>query len=154
MAHSLPSLGESLASRSPPASPLRLAQSAWRDPVLLGTCLLVGALILYQVVVTLCHPVWFCAVTDWLRAALAWSELVVMIFISWRLTRLQRPAARSWWILTGAFLSCTIARTSWTIDDQFLHPNHVPFPTWPDVFFLLQYPFFFLALVLLPGVSP
>ena len=33
-------------------------------------------------------------------------------------------------------------------------PIHVPFPSLPDLFFLLQYPFFLLALLLVPTVRP
>ncbi|HEY7127052.1 MAG TPA: HAMP domain-containing sensor histidine kinase [Ktedonobacterales bacterium] len=154
MAHSLIPPGASPANLAPSPAPLSLAQFIRRDPILLCACLLVGVLILYQVVVTLLHPLWLGAVTDWLRAGLAWPELAVMLVISWCLIKLRRPGARSWIMLTCAFISYTIARTYWTIDDRFLHPNHVPFPTLPDIFFLLQYPFFFLALLLLPGVPP
>lgn len=133
---------------------MRVAQAVTRDPVLLSTLVFAGVVLLYQLVVTLLQPVWLGAVTDWLRAVLAWPELVVVGFVSWRLTRLQSREARSWRMLSVAFVSYTIARTYWTLDDRFIHPNHVPFPTLPDVFFLLQYPFFFLALILVPGAPP
>jgi signal transduction histidine kinase len=105
----------------------------------------------YQLVVTLLHPPWISPVTDWLRAALAWPELVLVAWVSRWLTRTRRPEALSWWLLSVALLSYVIARNLWTIYDRFIYPNHVPFPTFPDLFFILQYPFFFLALVLLPG---
>ena len=115
---------------------------------------MVGGLIAYQLVVTVLHPAWIGAVTDWLRAALAWPQLAVVVYVSVWLTRARRPEARSWWFLSMAMLSYTIARTLWTIDDRFIYPNHVPFPILPDYFFLLQYPFFLLALIALPGDPP
>lgn len=147
-------------SNEPPTRPAprssvgRLAHAVKRDPVLLGAFLVVGIVLLYQLVVTLLQPVWVGAVTDWLRAGLAWPALLVMVLVGWHLTRLERPEARSWWLLSIAFLSYAVARTFWTIDDRFVFPNRVPFPTYPDLFFLLQYPFFLLALLLLPGAPP
>ncbi len=114
----------------------------------------VGVLIVSQLVVTVLHPAWIGAETDWLRAALAWPQLAVVVSASVWLTRARRPEARSWWFLSLAMFSYTIARTLWTIDDRFIYPNHVPFPILADGFFLLQYPFFLLALIALPGHPP
>ncbi len=49
-----------------------------------------------------------------------------------------------------ALLSYAVARTWWTLDDVFIYPHGVPFPILPDLFFVLQYPFFFLGLMLIP----
>jgi len=116
--------------------------------------LVVGTLIAYQLALTLLHPPWIGAVTDWVRAALAWPELAMAVFISIWLTRAHHPAALSWWFLSVAMLSYTIARNLWTIYDRFIYPNHVPFPILPDLFFILQYPFFLLAIFVLPGTPP
>jgi signal transduction histidine kinase len=116
--------------------------------------LVVGGLIAYQIAVTLLQPPWINSVTDWLRALLAWPELLAIVFVSWWLTRARQLGGRSGWMMSVALLSYAIARTVWTLDDQFIHPNAVPFPSFPDLFFLLQYPFFFLALALLPGAPP
>jgi hypothetical protein len=70
------------------------------------------------------------------------------------LTRTHQADARSWWMLSLALLSYTLARTLWTIADQDIFPHGVPFPFFPDLFFVLQYPFFLLALILLPSVPP
>ena len=35
-----------------------------------------------------------------------------------------------------------------------MYPGYVPFPSFPDLFFVLQYPFFFLAVILLPRLQP
>ncbi len=129
-------------------------QRRWRDPVLYCAFLVVSLLIGYQLVITLLRPDWSSAVTDWFRAALSWPELAVVIFVSVWLTRARRPEALSAWMVSAAMLSYTIARNLWSVDDQFIFPNHVPFPSFPDLFFILQYPFFFLALALLPGVPP
>ncbi len=129
-------------------------QRRCHDPVLRGAFLVVGLLIAYQLAVTLLHPPWSSAVTDWFRAVLSWPELAVVVFVSFWLTRAHRPEALAAWMVSAAMLSYTIARNLWSIDDQFIFPNHVPFPTLPDLFFVLQYPFFFLALALMPGVPP
>jgi signal transduction histidine kinase len=126
----------------------------WRDPVLRVAFLVVGVLIAYQLAVTLIHPGWSSAVTDWFRAAVAWPELIIVIFVSIWLTRTRHPGALSACLLSGAMLSYTTARNLWTIYDRFIYPDHVPFPTFPDLFFVLQYPFFILALALMPGAPP
>ena len=110
-------------------------------------CLL---LISYEMRITFLHPAWTGSVTDWLRAALAWPELLIVVFVSVWFSRTHRPSALSWWMWSAALLSYVIARNLWTIDDQLVFHHGVPFPSFPDYFFLLQYPFFFLAVVLLP----
>jgi signal transduction histidine kinase len=136
------------------ASPPSLTPWLWRDRVLLNAFLIGGLLISYQLVLTLLHPPWIGPVTDWLRAALAWPELAVVVGVSLWLTRTRRADARAWWMGSVALLSYTVARTVWTVDDQVIFHHGVPFPTFPDLFFVLQYPFFFLALILLPYVPP
>jgi signal transduction histidine kinase len=116
--------------------------------------LVVGILIAYQLVMTLLHPAWLGIATDWFRAVFAWPQLAIVIYVSFWLTRARQPAALSWWFLSLALLSYAIARTWWTIDDRFIYPNHVPFPILPDLFFVLQYPFFLLAIFVLPGDPP
>jgi signal transduction histidine kinase len=124
--------------------------------VLLSAFLIAGVLIGYQLAVTVLQPPWIGPVTDWLRAALAWPELVVAVGVTLRLTRTHHPGARSGWMLSLALLSYTLARTLWTVANQLIFHHGVPFPTFPDLFFVLQYPFFFLflALLLLPSVTP
>jgi signal transduction histidine kinase len=121
-----------------------------RDRLLLSAFVVCGLLIGYQIGVTLAHPVWIGPVTDWLRAALAWPELLIVASVSLWLSRAHHSAAWSWWMWSAALLSYTVARTLWTISDQLLFHHGVPFPTFPDLFFVLQYPFFFLAVILLP----
>jgi len=116
--------------------------------------LLAGLLISYQLGVTLAHPPWIGPVTDWLRAALAWPELAVVVAVSWGLTRTRQVDARSWWLVSAALLSYTVARSLWTVDDQLIFSQGVPFPTFPDLFFVLQYPCFFLAVMLMPSAPP
>lgn len=152
MADSPISLDGRPAGRLPSPSPPGLTRACWRDPVLRRAFLVVGVLLAYQLAVTLLQPPWISAVTDWLRAVLAWPELLLVVFVSGWLAR--QAEARSWWLLSLALLSYAIARTLWTVDDRFIHPNQVPFPSFPDLFFVLQYPFFFLALLLLPGIPP
>jgi hypothetical protein len=104
--------------------------------------------------VTLLHPPWIGPVTDWLRAALAWPELAVVTGVTLWVTRSYRAEARSWWMLSAGLLSYTVARTLWTVADALIFPHGVPFPSFPDLFFVLQYPCFFLAVMLLPSAPP
>lgn len=127
-----------------------LFRCLFRDPLLLGASAVCLLLIGYQVVATLLQPVWLGAATDWLRGALAWPQLLVVVYVSMWLSRAHHPAARSWWMWSAALLSYAVARTLWTISNQIIFHDGVPFPTFPDLFFVLQYPFFFLAVVLLP----
>jgi signal transduction histidine kinase len=129
----------------------KLPRHLWRDPWLLGVALFCGALLIYQLVVTLVHPPWVSAVTDWMRAALSWPALFVMTLTSVTASRTHRPEARAWWMLNIALLSYTLARTLWSVWDQIFYPDHAPFPAFPDIFFMLQYPFFFLAVILIPS---
>ncbi|HLW01914.1 MAG TPA: HAMP domain-containing sensor histidine kinase [Ktedonobacterales bacterium] len=89
--------------------------------------------------------------TDWMRAALTWPALLVVLLVCFRLARAKRLGARSWGLFSLALVSYAWARTLWSVDDQFIFPNHVPFPSLPDIFFVLQYPFLLLAVFFLPG---
>jgi signal transduction histidine kinase len=139
-----------------PGNPPRTSPFRWlyRDGVLLGAFLIVGLLIGYQLVVTLLQPPWIGPVTDWLRAVLAWPELAVVVGVALWATRTHRPDASSAWMLGLALFSYTVARTLWSVANQLIYHQGVPFPTFPDLFFVLQYPFFFLfmALLLLPSL--
>jgi signal transduction histidine kinase len=138
----------------PSGSPPALVHFLWRDPVLRSAFLIVGGLIAFLLTIILLQPPWTSSVTDWLRALLAWPELLVVVLVSWWLTRARQPEARSGWLLSVALIFYAIARTMWSFEDRFIYLNAVPFPSLPDLFFLLQYPFFFLALALLPGAPP
>jgi signal transduction histidine kinase len=135
----------------PPTLAGKLPQRFRCDPVLLGAVLFCTALLSYQLAVMLVHPPWVGAATDWLRAALAWPALFIMLLASVAATRARRPEARAWWMLSTALFSYAVARTLWSILDQILYPNHAPFPSFPDPFFMLQYPFFILAVILIPS---
>ena len=126
----------------------------WRDTLLLSAFLVVGLLIAFQLGVALLQPPWRVEMTDWLRTVLAWLALFVLLLVSLRLTRARRPESLTWWMISAGLLTYTIAQTLWVIFNQFISPNHVPVPWWPDLFFLLQYPCFFLALLFLPGMPP
>jgi signal transduction histidine kinase len=134
----------------PPDPDAGIAHWFRRDRVLLGTCAVCGAVLLYQLVLTLLHPAWIGPATDWLRAVLAWPEALLVGWVSLWLTRARRPEAPSWWMCTAAMLSYALARTSWSISNQFIFHHGVPFPSFPDIFFVLQYPFFFLAIIQIP----
>jgi signal transduction histidine kinase len=137
-------------STGPPTPPHFSVQRLLRDPLVLSACVVCALLISYQVIVTRYYPPWIGPVTDWLRSALAWPELLIVVLVSRRLSRIHHPAARSWWMWSAALLSYAVARTLWSVYDQVIYHQGVPFPTFPDLFFILQYPFFFLAVILLP----
>lgn len=133
----------------PPTYP-GLLRCLLRDRLLLGAFTVCGLVIGYQIAVTLAHPSWIGPVTDWLRAALAWPELLIVVGVSLWLSRRRFPGACSWWLASAALLSYAVARTLWSVSNQLIFQHGVPFPTLPDLFFLLQYPFFFLAVILAP----
>src|SRR5260221_13032282 len=108
------------AGRLPHASPSTLAPWPWRDRLLLSAFLLAGLLISYQLGVTLAHPPWIGPVTDWLRAALAWPELAVVVGVTVWVTRTREADMRSWGMGSVALLSYTVARSLWTGDGQLI----------------------------------
>jgi signal transduction histidine kinase len=116
--------------------------------------LTVGLLLASQLAVTLLQPAWVGTVTDWLLALLAWSGLLAVVLLSLWLTRTGQPGALSWWLVSGGLLAHALARTLWLVEDLFLFPHHVPFPSLDDLFFACQYLCFLLALLLLPRVRP
>jgi signal transduction histidine kinase len=128
-----------------------LIRSILDDHVLLGAFLVCLLLIAYQLSVTLLQPPWVKPVTDWLRTGLAWPQLLVVAWVAVQLLCTRQPGAVTWCCVTLGMLSYAVARTLWTIADLALYPHGVPFPSLPDLFFLLQYPCFFLGLALSPA---
>ena len=131
----------------PPRHPL--LQSVLHDPVLVSAFVVCILLIGYQLTVTLLQPPWIKSVTDWLRTTLSWPEVAIVagvaaIYIS----RGQRRDAVVTCCLALGLLSYAIGRTIWTIADVFVYSHGVPFPSLPDLFFILQYPCFAAALFL------
>jgi signal transduction histidine kinase len=116
--------------------------------------LTVGLLLAYQLVVTLLQPVWIGPVTDWLQALVAWSGLLVAVLLSLWFTRMGNLIAHTWWWVTVGLFSYALARTLWLVQDQFLFPHHASSPSWPDIFFVLQYPCYVMAVLLIPRVRP
>jgi signal transduction histidine kinase len=137
------------ASGSRPAHPL------WDDALLRIAFLAAGLLLAYQLAVTLLQPPWIGPVTDWLQALVAWSGLLVVGLVSRWLTRTGQPGvARPLWLASAGLLAYALGRTVWLVQNQVLFPHQVPSPSWPDLFFALQYPFFLLALLLVPRAYP
>jgi signal transduction histidine kinase len=128
-------------------------QTLWRDPLLLGAFTLSAVLVAYQVTITLLHPPWIGVVTDWLRAGLAWPELLAVVGVSWWFTRARQPWARAWWMLSGAMLVYAVGQNVWVVLNHFIYYGNVPVPSWSDLCFLLQYPFLLLALAFWPVIS-
>jgi signal transduction histidine kinase len=92
------------------------------------------------------------SVTDWLRTAVAWLAFLGLLLIGRWCTRTSQPGAVVWWLLSGALLAYAMGQ-SLVVGYNQLHPSHIqPVVWWSDVFFLLEYPCFVLALVLWPGI--
>jgi signal transduction histidine kinase len=123
----------------------------WRDPLLLSAFLIASLLTAIQLAISLLHPPWGWLATNWLRAVAAWPELLAPLLTSLWLIRARRPESLVWIMISAGLLAYALAQNLWVVLDQFVFPNRVPVPWWPDLFFLLQYPFLFLALVFLPG---
>ncbi len=131
-----------------------LPKPLWRDSFLLRAFLIAGLLMAFQLGVTLLQPSWRVPATDWLRAVLAWPEVLVLVLISLWLTHTCRHESLAWWIISAGLLMYAIAQTLWGVGEQLIFPASVPSPWWTDIFYLLQYPCFFLALTLLPRALP
>jgi hypothetical protein len=123
-----------------------LLRTLQHDRVLRGVFALCGLLIAYQLTVTLLQPPWTKPVTDWLRTALAWPQFLVVAWVAVHLLRRHRSGAVAWGFAALGLLSYAVARTMWTVSDIYIFPQGVPFPSAPDLFFILQYPVYFMAL--------
>ncbi|GEM_PF-1296481 len=124
------------------------------DPLLLSAFGASALLIIYQLIVILLKPPWLGPVTDWLRALLAWPEMLPLVLVGLWLIRTRRPGRLPWWMVSAALLCYALAQNLWMVFDQYLEPGRVPVPSWADLFYLLQYPFLCLALlVLMPGAA-
>src|SRR5260221_13656106 len=107
------------------------ATSLRHDRLLLGAVAACTLLLGFQLVMTLRQPPWIGPVTDWLRTALAWPELLILVAASRWLTRRRRLAAVSWWLFSGGTFCYAFARPWWTVDDTLLSHHGVPFPLPP-----------------------
>ena len=121
-----------------------------RDRLLLIAAAVFALVVGFQLVITFLQPPWIGPVTDWLRTAAAWPELVIVVYVALWLRRMGRAEALSWGLFGMGVLSYVIARTWWTLEDTFIYHHGVPFPILSDLFFVLQYPFFFLAVIFIP----
>lgn len=129
-----------------------LARRGWRNPVLLCAFLIASLLIGYQAWIALTAPSWGEEVTNWVRAVLAWTGVVVLLLVSRSLTRAHRPEALPWWLLTASMLGYAVGKTLQVVFNQFVFSGALPFPWWSDAIALLAFAGFFLAPVLWPGV--
>jgi signal transduction histidine kinase len=118
----------------------------------LSVFLLVSLIVGYQLMLTLLAPPWEASVTGWFRASIAWPETIFLLLLSWWLTRIHRPEAPTWWLLSISMLGYAIGKTLLVVVDQFGSAQEIPFPWWSDVFYLITLPCFFLAPMLWPGV--
>lgn len=128
-----------------------LAQLLKRDRVLLCAFLFAGVLSAYQLAVTLLQPIWAALVTQWFRAGVAWLAFVALVVIGWRFAQAGRSQAWVWWILSLGLLAYALGQSLAAAYQLIFFPQSLPFPWLPEIFFLLEYLFFFLTLALWPG---
>lgn len=135
-------------------SKLGLDIASWvsREPLLASTIIVSVLIMVYEVMVIALKPSWAPIATDWVRASLSWLELLPVLLAAVILYRHRRPGMLAWAMFATAMLSYAVAQTTWAFLDRIIEPNNVPVPSQADLFYLLQYPFFFLGLALLPGL--
>jgi signal transduction histidine kinase len=143
-------MADTSARRDPPPN-RTLLQVVLHDPVLMSAFVVCVLLVSYQLAVTLLQPPWIKPATDWMRSALAWPQLAVVAWVAVRLLRTHHTNALAWSVAALGMMSYVVARTVWIFADVVIYPQGVPYPSLPDLFFLLQYPFFIAALFLLPA---
>src|SRR5260221_1643754 len=129
---------------------LRRAASLQRDRLLLGAVVACVLLLSFQLLVTLLRPTWLGPAPAWLLPAVAWPELAVVPYLSLWLDHARWPGTPTRGLLSAAVLWYAVGRTLWTVDNQLIVHQHLPFPSLPDYLFALQYPLFFLAVLLIP----
>src|SRR5258708_12192376 len=98
------------------------ATSLRHDRLLLGAVAACTLLLGFQLVMTLRQPPWIGPVTDWLRTALAWPELLILVAASFWLTRRRRLEAVSWWLFSGATFSSALSPTSRPVHHPLFYP--------------------------------
>ncbi len=125
---------------------------AGREPLVASAVVVSILIMIYEIFVIVAKPPWAAAATDWVRASLSWVELLPVLLAAIVLYRHRKPGAVAWTMFATAMLSYAIAQTTWAILDRIVMPNNVPVPSLADLFYLIQYPFFFLGLALLPGI--
>ncbi len=123
-----------------------------REPLLTSVIIVSILIMLYELVVIVTRPSWAAMATDWVRASLSWLEALPVLLAGVILYRRRRPGALAWLMFAAAMLSYATAQTTWAFLDRIIEPNNVPVPSQADLFYLIQYPFFFLGLALLPGL--
>jgi signal transduction histidine kinase len=127
-----------------------LAHWFWHDRLLLCALAVCAVLISTRLWLTIAQPSGSGSIINWMRAVLAWPELLIVLAASLWLSRAHWRGAISWWMWSAGLLAYAIARTAWTVDDQITYHGRVPFPIAADYLFMLQYPFFFAAVIVFP----
>lgn len=147
-----PSQGYSGQSTPLPAPRPDIFTQVHQEPLLTSAIVVSVLIMLYELTVIVTKPSWASAATDWVRASLSWVELLPVLLAAILLYRHRKPGAVAWTMFAAAMLSYAIAQTTWAVLDRIVEPNNVPVPSLADLFYLIQYPFFFLGLALLPGL--
>ncbi len=143
------------AKRASPLLPRRLGSIGWmlQSPLIQGALLFSGLVLICQLLLMALHPSWLETANQWLRAGLAWGELLCVAAASIALTRFRRSEALAWGFFTLGIAAYTFAQISQFWPHQMAVPAASGIPPLNDLVALLQYPCFFLALAFLPGVS-
>jgi hypothetical protein len=151
-------MADTSATRDAPVSCARLPDPL-DDHMLLGAFVVCVLLIGYQLIVILVQPPWIEPVTTWLRTALAWPQLVIVAWVAVHLLRTHQPDAATWCWLALGVLCTTVALVIWAFANQYVYLQGLPYPSLPNLFFLLRDLCFLIALIFitargrwLPGV--
>lgn len=137
----------------PSSSYKRLAQSLWHDPIVLGAFLAAALVTGFQIALVILSPPWSGPASQWLLTVLAWLGFAGLLLVARWASQKRAPAALSWWLCSAALFAYAIGWALRLVGTQVLFGGLVPFPWWSDLFWLLQYPFFFLALLVAPTVA-
>lgn len=131
----------------------RLAKRISHEPLLTGAIILCLLLMGYQLTMLVLKPAWLSPATDWGRVSLAWLELIPVLAVGVKLYRSRQTDALAWLLFAATMFCYTLGETTWLVLNDFVELNTTPVPSLADLFYLLQYPFFFLGLTVLPRVA-
>jgi len=122
------------------STPSRWSLPAINDTTRATWLLAIVATVLVAVVASPFLPT--SASRDWIRVTVSLSSIVVLVLAALRSAGAER---RKWWPLAASSCFFSLGDTVWTIYRHSDHP-HASLHTIADVFYIVGYPFLFLAL--------
>lgn len=120
---------------------------------MLGALLAVALISVFQITLVVLRPPWSGPATQWLLMVTAWIAFIGVLLVARWASQKRLPSALAWWLCSAALFAYAIGWALRLVGTQMLFGGVVPFPWWSDLFWLLQYPFFFLSLLVVPTIS-